>query len=298
MIIFKKISFYLSLIGVTLAFFLIRAIEKPQPPQTMARPPAVNPYQNTIATSGIIESSDRNIALGAPQSGLITAIYVKVSDPVIEGQPLFQIDPRELQARALIQEANIKIAQANLIRLQGQEARLKSVTDPRAVSQEEVKTRENDVQVAKAQLLAAQAQVEETKRLIDRLTVYAPKSGIILQGNIRVGEYFTVSSENPALLLGTTQKLQARVDIDEQNASRFHSSFSAIAYLKNNTQHTFPLTFDRVEPYVIPKKSLTGASGERVDTRVLQVIYSFEKPTDLNIFVGQQVDVFIEEKHL
>jgi HlyD family secretion protein len=49
----------------------------------------------------------------------------------------------------------------------------------------------------------------------------------------------------------------------------------------------------RVEPYVTPKTSLTGSSTERVDTRVLQVIYSFP-PHALPAFVGQQLDVFIE----
>jgi hypothetical protein len=44
---------------------------------------------------------------------------------------------------------------------------------------------------------------------------------------------------------------------------------------------------------VIPKKSLTGGSTERVDTRVLQVIYQFDPP-NRPLYVGQQVDVYIE----
>ena len=44
---------------------------------------------------------------------------------------------------------------------------------------------------------------------------------------------------------------------------------------------------------MLPKKSLTGDSAERVDTRVLQVLYSFD-PKSLPVYVGQQMDVFIE----
>jgi hypothetical protein len=55
-----------------------------------------------------------------------------------------------------------------------------------------------------------------------------------------------------------------------------------------------PLRFVRIEPYVIPKTSLTGGSAERVDTRVLQVIYQFDRPASRNIFVGQQMDVYID----
>ncbi|MFO7601887.1 MAG: secretion protein HlyD, partial [Candidatus Desulfacyla sp.] len=50
-----------------------------------------------------------------------------------------------------------------------------------------------------------------------------------------------------------------------------------------------------VERYVIPKRSLTGESTERVDTRVLQVVYSFPR-AKLPVYAGQQVDVYIEDR--
>jgi hypothetical protein len=64
--------------------------------------------------------------------------------------------------------------------------------------------------------------------------------------------------------------------------------------LKGDPSVAFPLEFVRVEPYIIPKVSLTGAGTERVDTRVLQVIFSLERPENPPIYVGQQVDVFID----
>ena len=67
----------------------------------------------------------------------------------------------------------------------------------------------------------------------------------------------------------------------------------AVAFLRGNRQIKTSLKFVRFEPYVVPKKSLTGDSIERVDTRVLQVIYSIEH-SGLPIFAGQQMDVFIE----
>ncbi|MFM8222113.1 MAG: hypothetical protein ACKOJF_24645, partial [Planctomycetaceae bacterium] len=54
-----------------------------------------------------------------------------------------------------------------------------------------------------------------------------------------------------------------------------------------------PLRFVRVEPYAEPKKSLTNAGNERVDTRVLQVVYALENPASV-IYVGQQLDVFLD----
>ena len=59
------------------------------------------------------------------------------------------------------------------------------------------------------------------------------------------------------------------------------------------TRSNLHVEFVRFELYVMSKRSLTGDSSERVDTRVLQVIDRFNAdrfPTH----VGQQMDVFIE----
>ena len=57
----------------------------------------------------------------------------------------------------------------------------------------------------------------------------------------------------------------------------------------------FELEFVRIEPYVKPKRSLTGATSERVDTRVLQVLYK-AGPSPVPLYAGQQVDVFLEAR--
>ena len=62
--------------------------------------------------------------------------------------------------------------------------------------------------------------------------------------------------------------------------------------LRGNPEISVPLTFVRFEPYVLAKRSLTGDTTERVDTRVLQAIYEFA-PSAFPAFVGQQVDVLI-----
>ena len=84
-----------------------------------------------------------------------------------------------------------------------------------------------------------------------------------------------------------------RVDVDEHDAWRIKEGAPAKASVRGNAALATTLQFVRFEPYVVPKRSLTGDSNERVDTRVLQVVYSFD-PKTLQIYVGQQMDVFIE----
>ena len=97
------------------------------------------------------------------------------------------------------------------------------------------------------------------------------------------------------MLLGETEQLQVRADIDEVNAPLVMPQAGGTASVRSLADQKIPLTFVRIEPYVIPKRSLTGENTERVDTRVLQVIYRFKRPS-FPVYAGQQVDVFIERR--
>jgi HlyD family secretion protein len=151
-----------------------------------------------------------------------------------------------------------------------------------------------DKDIARAAIKLAESQVQQDRTDIERTIVRAPMDGVILQVNVRPGEFVAPISNQAQVVLGAiTGKVNVRVDIDEHDIPRFRPGTAARASLRGAPQTKYPLTFVRVEPYVIPKKSLTGDNTERVDTRVLQVIYSLETK-DKPIFVGQQLDVFID----
>jgi len=143
---------------------------------------------------------------------------------------------------------------------------------------------------------AARASLEAARSVLDRLTVRAPMAGEVIQLNVRPGEYApTGALDRPLMRLGSLETYHIRVDVDENDAWRFRTGARATAFLRGNRDFKAEVRFARVEPYVTPKASLTGSSSERVDTRVLQVIYSFDRKA-LPVYVGQQVDVFIETK--
>ena len=299
-----------ALFGVVMIVLVSRSQAERQMPPPGDPPvmPPQRPFPHAVAATGILEALSENVAIGVPLPGLVTEVFVKVNDAVKKGQPLLKLDDRDLlaeqlstQAQQEISRAQIAVSEAQLAKLEGQLTRLTAVSDSRAVSREDLENRRQDVQVSQAQLTAAKAQfaasdtsLKRIAMLIERLTVRAPRDGSIIQLNVRAGEYAATSPKTPALILGETDKLQVRADIDEQNATRIRAGQKAYGYLKGDPTITFPLEFIRVEPYVIPKVSLTGSSTERVDTRVLQVIYSLVRPADLPLYVGQQVDVFIE----
>lgn len=219
-------------------------------------------------------------------------------------------------------EARLVAAQKSLEDLQSQLAMWENVPDKRAISAEELSRRrfavqtaearvtearaelnllkagtwKPDLTVAEAQLASAEAEAKKFQTEVERYTVRAPVDSDVLKVNVRAGEYAPAGiTADPLLILGETTVLHIRVDIDENDAWRVKSGSPGYAYVRGNSALKTPIRFVRFEPYVIPKRSLTGSSGERVDTRVLQVIYEFDRK-QLPVFVGQQMDVFIDSQ--
>ncbi|HZN69771.1 MAG TPA: HlyD family efflux transporter periplasmic adaptor subunit [Tepidisphaeraceae bacterium] len=150
-----------------------------------------------------------------------------------------------------------------------------------------------DVEIARAQVVMAEAQVSVARTQLERLTVRSPVEGRVLQVSVRPGEFAQVGVlAQPLMLVGRTDVLHIRVDVDENEASRVRPGADAVAHVRGNSAIGTPLKFVRIDPYIVPKRSLTGDTTERVDTRVLQVLYAFE-PKDLPVYVGQQMDVYI-----
>ena len=309
MIIVRRLSIWMALAGMGFATWILMGAAKKEPMPTPVAEPPRSPYTHSVAASGIIEAVNENVRIAPPVAGLITKMHVAVGDHVTEGAPLFQLDDRDLRAQLLTREAAIPPIRAQIQEqqyrigdLDTQLKRLKSVQADRGVSDDEVKRTWYALEMAKrslvrleATLQQAIAQRDEIQILLDRLLVRAPRDGTILQANMRAGEYAMPGSAEPLLLLGDMQQLQVRADVDEVNAPLVAPRSTAVASLKSRGETQFPLSFVRIEPYVVPKKSLTGDNSERVDTRVLQIIYRFERPA-FPVYAGQQVDVFIQRE--
>jgi multidrug resistance efflux pump len=148
-----------------------------------------------------------------------------------------------------------------------------------------------DVVEARAEVMQAEAALHQVEVDVERSTVRAPVDGTVLQVDVREGIYAQANSA--LVLLGDTRTLRVRVDVDEEAAPLVRPGARARCMLKGLPGVEIPLEFVRIEPFIQPKKSLTGDNTERVDTRVLQVIFKLG-PTGLPVYVGQQVDVFME----
>jgi HlyD family secretion protein len=264
---------------------------------TEIRVPMVTPPSSTFTESisgiGIVEPASELIAVGTEIPGIVRRVYVKVGDQVTTGTPLFQLDQREIDAQIGSLKAALSSAQLQAEEAKSQFATLEALHDRRAVSKDEFVRREYAAKVGKAKVAEIQAQLREALTTKARLTVGSPMNGEILEVNIRPGEFAsTAGTSEPLIRMGDTRELHIRVEVDEQYSGRVSASSAAYGSPRGNTSLRIPLKFVRFERFVKPKVNL-ATGGQRVDTRVLEVVYSLT-PTENPIFVGQQMDVFID----
>jgi HlyD family secretion protein len=268
----------------------------PAPPRQLAQPPET-PYNKTVSGTGIIEAPSRNIQVGSQRSGVVATLNVREGQHVAKGAVLFTLDSREAEAEIRRIQAAVNTASVTLEDEQDQLQRAEGLTLGQSISMDVLQRRRFAVRRASAALQQAQAEVRaaQTTRELNRVT--APIEGKILKVRLRAGEFVTAGSNPAPIVMGSDEALNLRVTIDENDLWRYESAAEAKAVLRSNKEAEFKLKFIGVEPLVLPKKDLSGDPSEKVDTRVLEVIYEIQQPEDsIDLYIGQQMDVFIEGK--
>jgi HlyD family secretion protein len=258
--------------------------------------PVSSPYESAIYANGIIESeqaSGANINIYPEVSGPIIQVLVREGQRVSAGTPLFTIDDSVQRANAELAESNLKAAHD-----QYDKRRASYDIDPKSISKDVLDTAEDAVNQAAAALKAANA-------LLQKYSVKAPVDGVVLAVNATAGSYVSsqgaydayTQASDPLVVMGAPQDyLAVRCYVDEILVSRLPSPWHIQAQMSiRGTDIKVPLEFVRVQPYVSPKIELSNQRQEKVDLRVLPVIFRFEKQ-DAPVYPGQLVDVFIGKK--
>lgn len=315
-----------SLVATTI--FVVTGLpdREPQAPQReLARAPAELVGVRRVAGTGVVEPSSDTIQIGTALAGLVTDLFVKPGEYVTRNEPLFVVDTRALRSRLLEANASMAEARATITEAQAiiEEARAAELTaeqqlqlytavdDPAAVSRAEVIRAEGEARaalerrkLAEARAAAAQSRYEsvqaraESARIeLDRATVRAPISGEILAVNIRRGEFLATQSGGavPYIEMGATRPLHVRIDVDQEQAPHVALGAAAVISPRGAADRQVKADFVRAEPLIVPKRSLINSAQERVDVRVLQIIYRLPRTNGL-FRVGQQVDAYIPAK--
>jgi multidrug efflux pump subunit AcrA (membrane-fusion protein) len=170
-----------------------------------------------------------------------------------------------------------------------------------------------DLVVLEASRASAQAEVDAIKVLLDRLKVRAPRDAMVLRRSIEAGEYASLDPGTPPIILGDLTRLHVRAQVDEEDialllpnagpalgasvaagATTGGGGINGLARTRGSVVRDIPLRLVRIEPFARPKVDITGTNAERVDTRVIDVVFEVVPPVPGALFPGQAVDVFID----
>ena len=227
-------------------------------------------------------------------------------------------------AQVVAAEASLKTARDTL-----QKDQAAYEIDPRSVSKDALDSALNAAAVAEAELIVAKKQDDLTKAgawiydiqnqerqqhalarayaasraLLGKYTLRASRDGAVLSINTIVGSYVSpqgaydayTQGADPVVVLGSlSSSLHVRCYVDEILVPRLPLGSKMKAQMSvRGSDVKIPLDFVRVQPYVSPKIELSDQRQERVDVRVLPVIFKIAGPSNANLYPGELVDVFI-----
>ena len=163
-----------------------------------------------------------------------------------------------------------------------------------------------DVKNQQKQAEALSKAYAASSALLAKYGIKAPIDGVVMSIGATVGSYvspqggydtYTQGMAPIVVMGGSKGTLAVRCYIDEILIPRLPASDKLDAQMFiRGTSTKIPLTFVRVQPYVSPKIQLSNQRQEKVDLRVLPIIFRFEPPPDVQMFPGELVDVYIGEK--
>ena len=232
-----------------------------------------------------------------------------------------------------VARAQVTLAGANLKTAQDQldKQRRSYELDPKSVSKDTLDTAENAAKSTAANLEVARRQYDLVKagawiydirnqekqyvatvkaytsanNLLSKYTLRAPVDGVVLSINTSVGSYVSqqgaydtyTQGMNPVISMGSSAGyLGVRCYVDEILLHRLPEGGPVRAQMFiRGTDIRVPLEYVRTQPYVSPKIELSDQRTERVDVRVLPVIFRFTPPKGVQLYPGQLVDVYIGE---
>jgi HlyD family secretion protein len=245
---------------------------------------------------------------------------------------LEQLKAQPRKETLAVAAAQVEAAAANLktSRSQFEKVNRSYTLDAKSVSRQQVDDAENTLKSAQANVDVAQKQYELTlagawsydirnqqhqcqallqayesaKSLLRKYTILAPIDGTIISIKAVAGSFVSAQGiygtytqgYNPVITMrSAATHLAVRCYIDEILIPRLPplSELKAKMFVRG-TNVSIPLEFTRIQPYVTPKIELSDQRTERVDVRVLPLLFRFTPPQNMNIYPGQLVDVYVE----
>ena len=241
----------------------------------------------SVTASGQVQPRLK-VDLASDITGRIVRLAVKEGDLVTKGQFLLEIDPS--QYRAAAERASAAVASArsqaassrpSLIQARRNYARLLELkkANPTLVSDEQVEQLKTQVDIAQAQLEAAQngiaqsqASLRDAQSFLAKTTIYAPMSGYVTRLNVREGETAIMGTLNKdaatLLTISDMTSLETKVKVDETDVSRISIGDSTVIQIDAFPDTTFVGRVTEISNSSVRGIGAAGGAGSPADQAI------------------------------
>jgi HlyD family secretion protein len=187
-----------------------------KPPEIITTTVTRGDVIQSITATGILEAPT-SVDVSSQISGKILDVLVDFNSPVKEGDVLARIDPATYESKFTQAEAQLANTQANYTLTSLNTERTRELFKKSLVSQQDLDQAEALLKQADAQLAIQRANVSTAKVDLERCTITAPITGIVLDRQTEPGKTVAASLNAPTLftLITDLVKMQISADVSE-----------------------------------------------------------------------------------
>lgn len=269
-----------------------------------------NPYEAGLYASGIIESDQEtgsNLDLYPEVAGTVVHVYVRDGDIIQKNAPLLALDDSIQKALVEKDQAQVSYEQAMLDNLKQQLEKIEKAytINKQAISQNILDNARNAVIITKSNVEAAQKQYFSDLALLKRYIVKAPVTGKVIRMAATEGTYVSPAgsydsyTQNFIPIVQMTVEspyLAVRCYLNEILVPKLPQALplEATLFIRGLDRKSFALQYVSLQPYAQANIQLPNPQNNRVDVRVVPIIFRFAKAKHIPLYPGQLVDVYIK----
>ena len=206
--------------------------------------------EEVVTSQGKLEAK-QYVDVGTQVSGQLKKIHVDIGDAVTKGQLLAEIDPRVYQAQVEAGEAHLNSLRAELNQQKAEavlaEQNLKrnqNLIAVNAVSQQALQETESQAAVARAQVEAIAAQIQETESNLKASRtnlgyskIYAPMAGTVTTLPTKEGQTLNANQTAPTVLqVANLDIMTVRAQVAEADVGRITENMPAYFTTLGNSE--------------------------------------------------------------
>lgn len=181
---------------------------------TQAKQQTIQIVEEAVGT--VDSESAPTVAAEVP--GKVEKVFVDLGQSVNKGQPLAQLNPRDLQLARQSAAAEVNRLEALMGNQQRLTKRYGELVEQKFISPTQYDQTKSELKALQEQLSAARARLAAANQDVSKTRIVAPVAGKIEQRLIEPGDYATVGK--PLFQIATSQNLRVRLPFPETALDR------------------------------------------------------------------------------